>query len=155
VIDTYGSFAFGFVHTTKQPEAAVAVVHNDVLPFYLWGARVTRQGDPHRYREGVLRNGATSVRAVPGTKRHRASSDEGAKSADERFCWTIQSYGARWVLQGGVSEEILRTCCITPNGSGYLAPWVQLWTAAPWVPQSRAASLGDYCNVPGWNVKVV
>jgi len=34
VIDTYGSFAFGFLHTTKQPEAAVAVVHNEVLPFY-------------------------------------------------------------------------------------------------------------------------
>jgi len=34
VSDTYGSFAFGFLHTTKQPEAAVAVLHNDVLPFY-------------------------------------------------------------------------------------------------------------------------
>jgi transposase InsO family protein len=34
VIDTYGSFAFGFLHTTKQPEAAVVVVHNDVVPFY-------------------------------------------------------------------------------------------------------------------------
>jgi len=34
VIDTYGSFAFGFLHTTKHPEAAVAVVHNEVLPFY-------------------------------------------------------------------------------------------------------------------------
>ena len=34
VVDTYGSFAFGFLHTTKRPEAAVAVVHNDVLPFY-------------------------------------------------------------------------------------------------------------------------
>jgi len=34
VIDTFGSYAFGFLHTTKQPEAAVAVVHNDVLPFY-------------------------------------------------------------------------------------------------------------------------
>lgn len=34
VIDTYGSFAFGFLHTTKQPEAAVSVVHNDVVPFY-------------------------------------------------------------------------------------------------------------------------
>lgn len=34
MIDTYGSVAFGFLHTTKQPEAAVAVVHNDVLPFY-------------------------------------------------------------------------------------------------------------------------
>jgi hypothetical protein len=34
VVDTYGSDAFGFLHVSKQPEAAVAVVHNDVLPFY-------------------------------------------------------------------------------------------------------------------------
>jgi transposase InsO family protein len=34
VVDTYPSYAFGFLHTTRKPEAAVAVVHNDVLPFY-------------------------------------------------------------------------------------------------------------------------
>lgn len=34
VVDTFSSYAFGFLHTTKQPEAAVAVLHNDVLPFY-------------------------------------------------------------------------------------------------------------------------
>jgi transposase InsO family protein len=34
VVDTFGSYAFGFLHTSKQPEAAVAVVHNDMLPFY-------------------------------------------------------------------------------------------------------------------------
>ena len=34
VVDTFGSYAFGFLHTSKQPEAAVAVIHNDVLPFY-------------------------------------------------------------------------------------------------------------------------
>ena len=34
VVDTYGSYAFGFLHVSKQPEAAVAVVHNEVLPFY-------------------------------------------------------------------------------------------------------------------------
>jgi len=34
IVDTYGSYAFGFLYTSKQPEAAVAVVHNDVLPFY-------------------------------------------------------------------------------------------------------------------------
>jgi len=34
VVDTYSSYAFGFLHTTKQPEAAAAVLHNDVLPFY-------------------------------------------------------------------------------------------------------------------------
>jgi hypothetical protein len=31
VVDTYG---FGFLHVAKQPEAAVAVLHNEVLPFY-------------------------------------------------------------------------------------------------------------------------
>ena len=34
VVDTFGSYAFGFLHVSKQPEAAVAVVPNDVLPFY-------------------------------------------------------------------------------------------------------------------------
>jgi transposase InsO family protein len=34
VVDTYGSYAFGSLHTGKLPEAAAAVVHNDVLPFY-------------------------------------------------------------------------------------------------------------------------
>jgi transposase InsO family protein len=34
VVDTFGSYAFGFLHITKQPEAALAVLHNDVLPFY-------------------------------------------------------------------------------------------------------------------------
>jgi len=34
VVDTYGSYAFGFLHVSKQPQAAVAVLHNDVLPFY-------------------------------------------------------------------------------------------------------------------------
>lgn len=34
VVDTFGSFAFGFLHTAKLPECAVAVLHNDVLPFY-------------------------------------------------------------------------------------------------------------------------
>jgi transposase InsO family protein len=34
VLDTYCSFAFGFLHVSKQPEAAVAVLHNEALPFY-------------------------------------------------------------------------------------------------------------------------
>jgi transposase InsO family protein len=34
VVDTYGSYAFGFLHTTKRREAAAAVLHNDTLPFY-------------------------------------------------------------------------------------------------------------------------
>lgn len=34
VVDTFSSFGFGFLHVSKQPEAAVAVLHNDVVPFY-------------------------------------------------------------------------------------------------------------------------
>lgn len=34
VVDTYSSYAFGFLHTNKKPEGAVAVLHNDALPFY-------------------------------------------------------------------------------------------------------------------------
>jgi transposase InsO family protein len=34
IVDTYGSYAFGFLHTSKVPEAAVAVLHNEALPFY-------------------------------------------------------------------------------------------------------------------------
>jgi transposase InsO family protein len=34
VVDTYGSYAFGFLHAGKLPEAAAALLHNDVLPFY-------------------------------------------------------------------------------------------------------------------------
>lgn len=34
VVDTYSSYGFGFLHTSKVPEAAVAVLHNDALPFY-------------------------------------------------------------------------------------------------------------------------
>ena len=34
IVDSYSSYAFGFLHTSKQPEAAVAVLHNDAAPFY-------------------------------------------------------------------------------------------------------------------------
>jgi len=34
VVDTYGSHAFGVLGTSKQPEWAVSVLYNDVLPFY-------------------------------------------------------------------------------------------------------------------------
>jgi transposase InsO family protein len=34
VVDTYGSYAFGTLGTSKQPEWAVSVLYNDALPFY-------------------------------------------------------------------------------------------------------------------------
>jgi len=35
VTDTYSSSAFGFLHTSKQLEAAVDVLQNDVLTYYM------------------------------------------------------------------------------------------------------------------------
>lgn len=32
VVDAFSSYAFGFLHTTRKPEPAVAVLHNEVLP---------------------------------------------------------------------------------------------------------------------------
>ncbi|MCU0635776.1 MAG: helix-turn-helix domain-containing protein, partial [Gemmatimonadaceae bacterium] len=41
VVDTYGSYAFGTLHTSKRPETAVSLLHNDVLPQYAdWGIPV-------------------------------------------------------------------------------------------------------------------
>ena len=41
VVDTYGSYAFGYLHTGKIPEHAAAVLHEDVLPQYKkWGIPV-------------------------------------------------------------------------------------------------------------------
>lgn len=34
LVDTYSSLAFGFLFVNKRPEAAVALLHNYVLPFY-------------------------------------------------------------------------------------------------------------------------
>jgi transposase InsO family protein len=34
VVDTYGSYGFGLLQSSKQPEASALLLHNDVLPFY-------------------------------------------------------------------------------------------------------------------------
>lgn len=33
-VDTYSGYAFGFIHSGKVPDCAVALLHNDVLPFF-------------------------------------------------------------------------------------------------------------------------
>jgi transposase InsO family protein len=41
VVDTYGSYAFAYLHTAKVPEHAALVLHNNVLPQYRkWGLTV-------------------------------------------------------------------------------------------------------------------
>jgi transposase InsO family protein len=41
VVDTYGSYAFAYLHAAKVPEHAALVLHNNVLPQYQkWGLTV-------------------------------------------------------------------------------------------------------------------
>ena len=53
VVDTCGSTAFGYLHTGKSPEHAVAILHEKVLPYYNgWGLEVeavlTHNGGTYR-----------------------------------------------------------------------------------------------------------
>lgn len=34
VVDTYSNYAFGFINSSKTPDSAVALLYNDVLPFF-------------------------------------------------------------------------------------------------------------------------
>lgn len=56
VVDTFGSYAFGYLHTGKLPEQAALILHNDVLPQYReWdlpiGAILTDNGREYCGRE--------------------------------------------------------------------------------------------------------
>jgi hypothetical protein len=91
VADTHGSYAFGFLHVSKQPEAAVAVLHWACLrageaelggrPAVLRQAGPASVGRADRQRPRVLRQRAAPLRALPGAQRHRASEDQGAHAA--------------------------------------------------------------------------
>jgi len=62
LVDTCGSYARGCRRVAEQPEAAVAVLHNDVLPF---AAEIDRPATAVR---------ADAGRASCGTDRHPHSS---------------------------------------------------------------------------------
>ena len=99
VVDTFGSYAFGFLHVSKQPEAAVAVLHNDVLPFYRnldlpVGAILTDNG-----RE-FCADRAPPLRALPRPERHRAPPHKGPNPQDQRLRGAVQRHRPRRVLPG-------------------------------------------------------
>jgi len=76
VVDTDSSYAFGLLFTTKRPEAAVAVLHNHVLPLYqewaiLISALLTDNGREFRGTN------AHPTRDLPGPQRHRTSAYKG------------------------------------------------------------------------------
>ena len=106
VVDTYGSYAFGFLHVSKQPEAAVAVLHNDVVPFYARldlpiGALLTDNG---REFCGTER---PSVRALPGAQRHRAPQDQGRLAAHQRLRRALRRHRPGGVLPAADAQPAI------------------------------------------------
>src|ERR671913_1680154 len=109
VVDTFGSYAFGFLHVSKQPEAAVAVLHNDVLPFYARldlpiSAVLTDNGrefcgtERHPYELYLALNDIEHRRTKVGTPR--------ANGFVERFNGTVLEEFFRPVLHQKLFESV-------------------------------------------------
>ena len=107
MVDTCGSYAFGFLHASKQPEAAVAVLHNDVLPLYREldlpiRAVLTDNGrefcgtDQHPYELYLALNDIE----------HRRTRHPHAQG--ERFRGALQRHRARRVLPGENARALVR-----------------------------------------------
>ena len=105
VVDTYGSYGFGFLHVSKQPEAAVAVLHNDVLPFYRQPGSADA-GGAHRQRPRVLRHRAPSLRALPGAQRDRAPHHPGRLTQDQRLRRALQRHGAQEFFRPAMHRKL-------------------------------------------------
>ncbi|WP_267931636.1 DDE-type integrase/transposase/recombinase, partial [Cereibacter sphaeroides] len=106
VVDTFGSYAFGVLHVSKQPEAAVAVLHNDVLPFYRTldlpvGAVLTDNGrefcgtERHPYELYLDLNGIEHPHPRPHAQ-------------DQRLRRALQRHHPRRVLPGRPARQLPR-----------------------------------------------
>jgi transposase InsO family protein len=87
VVDTFGSFGFATLPTSKRPETAALILHNEVLPFYVErgikvGAVLTDKGRAfcgtahHPFELYLALNSLPSGRRQPD---RGTSSPEGAK----------------------------------------------------------------------------
>ncbi len=83
-VDTFVSYAFGFLHTSKVPGCAVSVIHNDVLLFYRDRA-LDGPGTPHGQRYRVLWLRFTSLRTLSRPQRDRTPTHEGTISLTNSF----------------------------------------------------------------------
>ena len=109
VVDTFSSYAFGFLHVSKQPEAAVAVLHNDVLPFYAGlgleiGAVLTDNGrefcgtERHPYELYLALNDIEHRKTRVGTPR--------TNGFVERFHGTVLEEFFRPAMHGKLFESV-------------------------------------------------
>jgi transposase-like protein len=87
----------------KQPETPVAVLHNDVLPFYH-----LLDHHPDRQRPRVLWHRASLLGAQPGAQRHPAQKDQGRLAAHQRLRRALQPHRAGGVLPADHAQPALR-----------------------------------------------
>ena len=142
VVDTFGSYAFGFLHVSKQPEAAVAVLHNDVLPFYgrldlAVGAVLTDNG---REFCGTERHPYELYLALNDIEHRRTRV---AQPADERLRGALPRHRAGGVLPPGHARQAVRERRGAAAGPRRLAAPLQPRAAPPGLPKPGAAALGD------------
>lgn len=93
LVDTYGSVAFGFLHTGKQPEAAVSLLHNDVLPFY-------------------------AQREIPVSK---VLTDNGREFCPNTFCGTESHPFELYLALNDIRHK--KTKVRTPRTNGFVERW--------------------------------
>jgi transposase InsO family protein len=105
VVDTHGSYAFGFLHVSKQPEAAVAVLHNDVLPFY--------------DKLGLPVSAVLTDNRWPGGHRSDLRSRRGQQAANGReFCGTDQHPYELYLALNDIEHR--KTRVRTPRTNGFV-----------------------------------
>ncbi len=140
VVDTYSSHAFGFLHTSKQPEAAVSVVHNDVVPFY----------KKHKLKLGALLtdNGTEFC----GTPEHPYELYLALCEIEHRRTKVRrpQTNGFVERFNRTVKEEFFETVSSTREQlqEGQMAPLLQPGADASGLPQSGSKALRHHQRVP-------
>ena len=148
VVDTFGSYAFGFLHVSKQPEAAVAVLHNDVLPFYRnldlpVGAILTDNGrefcgtERHPYELYLDLNGIEHRRTRVRTPRTNGFVERfNGTVLDEFFRVKMREtfYDTVEALQADLDTWLVHYNTERPH-LGY-----QTWDDAPWKPSGHSSA---------------
>lgn len=114
VVDTYGSYGFGILHTSKQPEAAVSVLQNDVIPAYKeWSIPL----------ETILKD---SWREICGTDAHPCELFLQLNNLVQRTTWVCRPQSNVFVerfnrtvkeefIQVAVPKDSLHECESTPR----------------------------------------
>ncbi len=160
VVDTFGSYAFGFLHVSKQPEGEaaaatgsrpppnVAVLHNDVLPFYRKlglpvKAVLTDNGrefcgtEKHPYELYLdlndIEHRRTRVRSPKTNPRHDPRTGDGSCLDVERFNRTVLDEFFRIKMrETALTKPSKRSRLIWTHGWCITIPNARIWATETW-----------------------